>query len=163
MLEGIQNTLIAIRKQLLSDKIIRKLIFNDSNNALNMDVPLLEECKKYITLKPIYQFENKKDYEQNTMINIFLTDGQPLDEEVGLDGVIQINVVVNIDKWDLLDDKIRPIELSNRIIKILNNKKFITSNPLSFSSITQLIINKQLVGYALLFNIVDGNGSLDNY
>lgn len=163
MLERIETTLIAIKKQLLNDETIRKLVFNDSNNALNMDTPSLEECKKYITLKPIYQFENKEDYAQNTMINIYFSEGEPLLDKVGITGTIQISVIVNIDKWDLLDDKIRPIELSNTILKLIDDKKFTTSNSLSFSSITQLIISKQLVGYAILFDIVDGVGELDEY
>lgn len=163
MLERVETTLAAIKNCLLNDDIVRKLVYNDSNNALNMEAPDIDKVNKYITLRPIYQFENMADFSQNSMINIYFTDGSPQEEEVGIEGIIQINIVVNIDKWELVDNKIRPIHLANRIIKLLNDKKFTVSNSLSLENINQLIISKQLVGYALLFNVIDGSGDLDKY
>lgn len=163
MLERVETTLAAIKNCLLNDDVVRKLVYNDSNNALNMETPDIDKVNKYITLRPIYQFENMADFSQNSMINIYFTDGSPQEEEVGIEGIIQINVVVNIDKWELVDNKIRPIHLANRIIKLLNDKKFTISNSLSLENINQLIISKQLVGYALLFNVIDGSGDLDKY
>ena len=163
MLEKIETSLAAIKNCLLNDEKIRKLVYNDSNNALNLETPDRDKVDKYITLRPIYQFENMQDFTQNTMVNIYLTSGDTLDEEVGISGIIQISIVVNIDKWELLDNKIRPISLADRIIKLVNNKKFTMSNSLSLQSIDQLIISKQLVGYALLFDIVDGSGDLDKF
>lgn len=163
MLERVETTLAAIKNCLLNDDVVRKLVYNDSNNALNMETPDIDKVNKYITLRPIYQFENMADFSQNSMINIYFTDGSPQEEEVGIEGIIQINIVVNIDKWELVDNKIRPIHLANRIIKLLDDKKFTTSNSLSLENINQLIISKQLVGYALLFNVVDGSGDLDKY
>ena len=163
MLEKIETSLAAIKNCLLNDEKIRKLVYNDSNNALNLETPDRDKVNKYITLRPIYQFENMQDFTQNTMVNIYLTSGDTLDEEVGISGIIQISIVVNIDKWELLDNKIRPISLADRIIKLVNNKKFTMSNSLSLQSIEQLIISKQLVGYALLFDIVDGSGDLDKF
>lgn len=163
MLEKIETSLAAIKNCLLNDEKICKLVYNDSNNALNLETPDRDKVSKYITLRPIYQFENMQDFTQNTMVNIYLTSGDTLDEEVGISGIIQISIVVNIDKWELLDNKIRPISLADRIIKLVNNKKFTMSNSLSLQSIDQLIISKQLVGYALLFDIVDGSGDLDKF
>lgn len=163
MLERVETTLAVIKNCLLNDDVVRKLVYNDSNNALNMETPDIDKVNKYITLRPIYQFENMADFSQNSMINIYFTDGSPQEEEVGIEGVIQINIVVNIDKWELVDNKIRPIHLVNRIIKLLNDKKFTISNSLSLENINQLIISKQMVGYALLFNVIDGSGDLDKF
>ena len=93
--------------------------------------------------------------------NIFFDNGSPSVDDNALTGVIQVNVVFNIDKWELVNNKIRPLMLSNRIIQLLDGRKLTLSNPLEFNSIQQLIINKQLVGYALLFDIVDGSGDID--
>ena len=57
----------------------------------------------------------------------------------------------------------RSLAICDRIIDLINNKKFSISNPLSFNSIEELIITKQLVGYALIFDITDGNGDIEKY
>lgn len=163
MFDRIQTTLAAIRAKLLNNAVIRKLLYNDSNNALNLDTPETSLVDKYITLYPIFEFENKADYTQNSMINIVLTDAKPNEDEVGVTGVLQISVVVNIDKWTLIENKIRPLELVTEIIKALDNQKFTVSNTLHLHSIQQLVLSKQLVGYALLFEITDGSGKLNNY
>lgn len=165
MLERIATTMAEIKVTLLNDEKIRKLVFNDSNAALSLDTPTIEQASKYITLYPIFDFENKSDYSQNSMINIVFADGEVGDDNdsVILVGTLRVNVVVNVDKWELLNNKIRPIELANRIIQLLDNKKFSISNPLQFASLQELIINKQMTGYALLFDIADGSGDIDNY
>ena len=163
MLTRIQATLAGIKTVLLNNETIRKLLYIDSNNCLNMDAPTRKMAEKYITLKPIYQFENIDDYSQNSMINIFLADGEPNAEINEFNGVVQVNIVTNIDKWDLVDDKIRPLELANKVIELLNNKKFSVSNTLEFNNIQQLILTKQVVGYALLFSIDDGNSNLEKF
>ena len=163
MLEQIQSTLAGVKTALLKDDIVRKLLCNDSNNCLNMDTPDEKSAKKYITLRPIFQFENTDDYSQNGMINVFLSDGEPDDTENIFHGVMQVNIVYNTDKWELIDNKIRTLELANKVIKLLNNKKFSVSNKLVFDSMQQLVLSKQLVGYALLFAIEDGNSNLEKF
>lgn len=163
MLERLEQSIFAIKSLLLNEGDIRKLLCNSSNNCLNMTAPTLEEAQNYITLKPIYQFENK-DYEQNGMINLYYTELTPDDEvDTAVSGTLQVNVVYNVDKWELVDNKIRVIQLSNKIIKLLNNKKFNVSNQLTFASMQELIISKTVVGYALLFSITDGNSNLQNF
>jgi DNA-binding transcriptional regulator/RsmH inhibitor MraZ len=97
------------------------------------------------------------------MINIVFSDGEPDDEANMLDGVVQVNVVYNTDKWELVDNKIRTLELADKVIELLNNKKFSVSNKIEFTSMQQLILSKQLVGYALLFAISDGNSNLEKF
>jgi len=163
MLEKIEETLAGIKNKLLADELIRKLLFNDSNNALNMLAPLPQLVEDYITLKPVFDFENKEEYAKNSVINIYTTQIIPGDETKKLDGVIQINVVCNEDKWELVDLKIRPIQICNRIIKLVNNHKFAASNKLVFDTMTDLIISKKLFGYALLFEVTDGSGKIDKF
>jgi hypothetical protein len=163
MLKQIQSTLAGVKTVLLNDEIVRKLLCNDSNNCLNMDTPTVTSAEKYITLKPVYQFENTDAYAQNGMINIFLSDGEPNSDINLFQGIMQINIVFNVDKWELVDNKIRTLEIADKVINLLDNKKFSTSNKLSFNSLQQLILSKQLVGYALLFNIDDGNSDLNNF
>ena len=162
MLELVQKTLYEIRNTLKQDEVLRKLLYNDSNNALQMVSPDPAQIEKYITIYPIYEFQNKNDLAQNALINVLFNNGTA-GEDVQLDGVLQVNIVVNVDHWDLIGGKVRPLEIADRVIKLLNNKKFSISNPLEFTSIDELIITKQLVGYAVLFDFTDGSGEIDHY
>lgn len=163
MLKRIQSTLAEIKATLLNNGVIRQLLCNDNNNCLNMETPTVKSAEKYITLRPIFQFENTDDYAQQGMINIFLVDGQPDDDVNMFSGVVQVNVVYNVDKWELIDNKIRTLELANKVIELLNNKKFSVSHKIELTNLQQLILSKQLVGYALLFAIDDGNSNLEKF
>lgn len=163
MLRRIQSTLAEIKATLLNNGVIRQLLCNDSNNCLNMETPTVKSAEKYITLRPIYQFENTDDYSQQGMVNIFLADGEPDDDINMFNGVIQVNVVYNVDKWELIDNKIRTLELANKVIELLDNKKFSISNKIEFTNLQQLILSKQLIGYALLFTVNDGNSNLEKF
>lgn len=163
MLSRIESSLAAIKTRLLEDEDIRKLLFYDSNDALVNEAPKKESVKEYITLRPIYQFENKENYNQNSMINIYMTQATPGDDLPIVDSILQINVVCNIDNWELVNDKIRPIQIANKIIKLVNNRKFTTSNKLVFSTLTDLIISKTVCGYALLFELTDGSGEQQKF
>jgi len=163
MFELLEKTLTEIKSVLLNDELVRKLVYNNSNNCLNMDTPTKDVVKKYITLHPIYQFENTEPYEQQGMINIYMATNAIDNGYTTSSGVIQINVVFNVDKWDLIDNKIRPIELINRVVQLVNNKKFSISNQLIYTNTQPLVLSKQLIGYALLFDYVDGNSNLNNF
>ena len=162
MFERIQTSLKAIKRQLLSDEVIRKLLYNDSNNALNLPTPQQKDVEKYITNHPIYEFENKQEYNQHGMINVFMTDSEP-DEDNIISTIIRINVVYNVDKWELIDGSCRPLAIADRIIELIDNKKLSISNPISYASIQELILSKQLVGYTLLFDFIDGDSDLENF
>ena len=160
MLERIESTMAAIRTRLSRDSLINKLLTYDGKDVLEAEVPFIkpEEMDKYITLRPIFEFENKKNYDQNSIINIYSTEFTPLDDVSACVGVLQINVVCNLDVWELDNNKIRPLQLAQRIVDLVNNKKFTISNKIVLSNISDLIISKKMVGYALLFELTDGSG-----
>ena len=163
MLEKIETTMAAIRTKLLQDNKIKQLLYFDSNDALQCFVPEDAKLEKYITLRPIYEFENKEDYDQNSMINIYMTQASPYEDIVKVDGILQVNVICNVDIWELVDNKIRPLQIADRIITLVNNHKFTASNKLVLNTVTDLIVSKSMVGYALLFEITDGSGETDKF
>ena len=111
MLERIEQTIAAIKTKIINDEDVRKLLFHDSNNALNMLAPTVLETDSYITTKPVYEFENKNEYNQNSMVNIYMIEIVPTDDVKAFVGAVQVNVTCNLDIWDLLDNKIRPIQI----------------------------------------------------
>ena len=116
MFERVQTTIKAIRRHLLGDEVIRKLLYNDNNNALNEPDPGEKNVAKYITNYPIYDFENKEDYTQHGMVNVFMADSDPSEDDNSIAAVVKINVVYNTDKWTLINDDCRPLAIADRII-----------------------------------------------
>jgi hypothetical protein len=104
-----------------------------------------------------------EDYKQQGMINIFMADSDPSDEDSSISAMIRVNIVYNTDKWELIDGDCRTLALADRVIASLDKKKLTVSNPVEYVNTQELIISKQLVGYALLFDIVDGNSELENF
>jgi hypothetical protein len=98
MLARYQKLIYEIKKVLLNDAEVRNLLYHDSNNAANMLPPAEQEMEKYITVFPVYTFQDKHDYFQNAFINIYLTDCNYDDEDNTTNAVIQISIVVNIDQ-----------------------------------------------------------------
>ena len=163
MFERIDATIRAIKRLLLNDDELKKLLYNDSNNALELNVPQVADVEKYITTHPIYEFENRADYTQHGMINIFMSNSEADEEQISTSATIRINVVHNIDKWTLKDGSCRVLKMLDRIIALIDNKKLSVSNPVEYGNSDELILSKQLTGYALLFYITDGNAELENY
>lgn len=159
MLTRIERTINEVREKLVSDADIRKLVFHDSNNALSMLTPATQEVQNYIVTRPIFNMCETEEYNINTLVQVELdtTDAS----EGYLDGVLRVNIVCNEEKWSLVGGKIRPMQIANRVIDLLNGNKFSCSNELSFASLVPLLINKKITGYALLFTIQDGSSEAE--
>ena len=80
------------------------------------------------------------------------------DELVMIHGSLKINILTRSELWELNGNKIRPLEIANRVISILNNKKIANSHKLLFSDIELVILNEDVNGYALTFYLEDGSG-----
>ena len=163
MLDNIQSALFEIKRVLLEDEEIRKLLYNDSNDALNLDTPSTEDVDDYISLYPIYEFNTEAGYNHNCGINIVVPVIDPTDEVVQVIASLTINVVVNSNKWILTGNKIRPLAIADRIIELLENKKFSASSTLSFDGMTNLIMTKRISGYALSFTMNDGTANIEKF
>lgn len=155
MFERIEKTINEVRNTLIGDNDIRKLVYNDSNNALQLPSPTVNQVQKYIVTCPIFDLCETDEYNKNTLIQVELDETD--NAEGYLNGVLRVNIVCNREKWNLIEAKIRPLQITNRVIDLLDGNKFSCSNELHFDNLTPLIINKKITGYALLFQIRDGN------
>lgn len=164
MLDNIQSALFEIKRVLLEDEEIRKLLYNDSNDALNLDIPSTEDVDDYISLYPVYEFNTESGgYNHNCGISINVSVIDPTDEVVQMIASLTINVVVNTNKWILTENKIRPLAIADRIVELLENKKFSASSTLSFDGMTNLIMTKRISGYALSFTMTDGTANIEKF
>jgi len=63
----------------------------------------------------------------------------------------------------LTDNQIRPVEISNLIIDLLDGTKLATSHKLVFDSIELAVLNENINGYSLNFYLNDGSGLIEQF
>lgn len=154
---NIKKSPVEIATVLAQDDTIKKLLIIDNPNALSQDVPevdlnyLLEN--HYISMEP--PVENRiQQYDRNTFISILVDTIMPASE-----GNFRANYVIyvstNMDHQMLDDNKNRLLELSDRIIRLLQDKKFSSSGQMNFSSMSHLMLSEFHSAYRLGFSMVD--------
>lgn len=156
-LSNFDTMLGEIKTALLNDETIRKLLFYDTSDALSRIAPAISEVSDYVCLAPL-TMSAILDFERNTYILINLatvnTDTES-DDSKTLIGLDQIYSITTMKHWTLNNNKTRLIELSNRIIKIIDNVKFAPSGKAYVSSVEYKPIDDQLSGYLCKVLVVD--------
>ena len=155
-LDLLQKTIYQIKTLIQNDKNIRKLLLHDVNNALEAAEVPYDEAEEYIVLSPIFDM-TKEPFNKNTIISIALSRGVKAEDEKILNGIVKINVLTQSTLWPLTDNKIRPLEIANRLMDLLDGTKMATSHKLVFNVIEVAILNENVNGYSLSFYLNEGS------
>ena len=154
---NIKKSPVEIATTLAQDGTIKKLLYIDNEDALSEDIPdvdlnyLLQE--HYISMEP--PVENRiQDYDRNTFISILVDTVMPSSE-----GNMRANFVIyistNMDHQMLKDNKNRLLELADRAILLLQDKKLTSSGQLTFNSMSHLMLSEFHPAYRLSFSMTD--------
>lgn len=157
MLENVQDTIFQIRQIIKTDENIRKLLYYGTSDALSKNSIDIAAVDDYIFLSPVMD-TTREPFNKHCLITITLTNINETDEEPLLLGEIRVNVIAQNNVWELNNNKIRPIEISDRIIEKINYMKFDSSHKLEFDKIDLVILDKNITGYSITFNISEGSG-----
>lgn len=157
ILDNMQRSLFEVRNLIQNIAEVKKLVYYDGVNALEQATPTLEQVKDHFTLSPIFDV-TKAPYDKNTIISIAITKVPYDDEKLLARGTFKINVLTRTQLWELSNNKLRPLEISNFIIEVLNNRKVSSSHKILFSNIDLAILDENVNGYTLTFFLVEGSG-----
>ncbi len=155
--DNLQNSIFEIRQLIQSDPEIRKMLLFDTRDALEKTTPSFEEADEFIILSPIFDI-TEPPFDKNTIMTISVTRSNYNDELVTLNNIIKINILTRSELWELNNNKIRPLEIANKIIQKINNLKISASHKLYFLNIELAILNENVSGYALIFHLEEGSG-----
>ena len=158
----LQKGLYEIKATLLGNSDIRKLVFHDTIDALENIQVSTENVDDHIVISPIFDM-NQEPFNKNTIISIALNRASFEDDTVMTSSIIKINVLTQSTLWKLNNNLIRPLQISNLIIDLLNNRKFSSSHKMSFISLELAILDEKVNGYTLSFYLHEGSGILDEY
>ena len=154
---NVKKAPLEIATILAQDGTIKKLLLIDSKDALSQEVPdkdlnyMLQE--HYISMEP--PVENRiEQYDRNTFVSILVDTVVPAS-----DGNMRTNFVLyastNMDHQMLDDNKNRLLELCDKIVKILQDKKLSSSGQITFGSMSHLMLSEFHSAYRLAFSMID--------
>lgn len=146
-----------IRSLIENSAEVRKMVYYDQANALEQAPPTIEDTREHFTVSPVFDI-TKAPYDKNTLVSISLYSAKNNDDSQLIPGAIRINVLTQSDLWELSNNKIRPLEIANHIVAILNNRKISSSQKLSFLDIELAILDENVNGYTITFFIGEGSG-----
>lgn len=156
-LNNIQNAIFEVLSLIKGVPNIRKLVYYDSKDALSLTLPTQEAVANHFTVSAVFDV-TEPPFDKNTIISVILGKGNYDEELVLLRAILKITVLTRSGLWELDNNIIRPLEISNLIIEILNNQKISTSHKLVLSSIDLAVLNEDVNGYTLIFFLEEGSG-----
>lgn len=162
MFDNVQKAIFEIRSAIESDQDIRKMLFIDSKNALEQQAPTILEIENHITVSAVFDI-TEPPFDKNTIMTIVLHKAIYDSESTLLNGMIKINILTRSDLWELNNNKIRPLEISNNIVKLLDNRKVSASHKLYFNNIEIAILNENVSGYSVIFYLEEGSGLSEQF
>lgn len=154
----VQKALYTIKKMLLQDDTIKKLLGNMVPNALEIRTPDEDWFKNQdvITLTPYIDYENGiKESQRNGFIAIYLEELNRKENHLGF--MLNIAVMVRQEYYEINGNKIRTLEILSRIVEILDGKKLQAAGKVNLlSAETMLIENAKMIGMFSHWEVVDG-------
>lgn len=155
---NIQRSIFEIRNLIENIAEVRKLVYYDGVNALEQDAPTIEQTKPYFIMSPVFDV-TKPPFDKNTLISISLNRANNNEQDnVIARSLVKITILTRSELWEIKNNKIRPLEISDLIIETLNNKKVSSSHKILFSSLELAILNENVNGYVLTFLLDEGSG-----
>jgi len=149
-LENVGKMFFELKTAILNNEDVRKLLYYDSSDALSRTAPSIDDVSGYVFNAPIME-SGIEDFNRNTYIMIDLPSVD-MDFEDGNHTLLppfMVTAITNYAHWELDNNKLRLIELCDRIIKQVDNIKFSMSAKSYVLTMERVIISKQLYGYTL--------------
>lgn len=164
----LEGTLGKIKKTLLLNEDIRKLLFYDSATIAQqqsednipfeeLDVPAIELVRDNIFLQPVVEVDNNPPFNKKVFISI-TSPSMGFESADSVEYAIKVSVQVDKTNWVFDDNKIRVYRLAQEVINELDGEKYDCATELAFEQMLETITDKTVTGKSLLFSIVDGVG-----
>ena len=153
----LNDTFKSIKTKLLLNEDIRKLLYYDNVDE-STPVPPIQLAAEHVFIQPVINVETTEPFNKRNYITITSTEGDKINNK--MDYIIRLIIMCDKSTWNL-NGNIRPLLISQEIVNELENEKFQLSGPLVFDSIVETVTSKDVAGYSLLFDVVDGISEVD--
>lgn len=149
-----------------SDELKRLLLINthdcldDRTNQVYIDkiknTSLTDMIKQgYIRTSPQLKFGENDEIKSFLIISF--DNFSPTSNAHYRDCTVMIDILCNIDEWDLGNYRKRPLKIAGYVDGILNDTKLTGIGTLQFMSGNELVLSENLAGYCLTYRAVHGD------
>lgn len=157
-IDNIEKSILEIGQLLAGNSQIVQLLYNDTPNALNEEVPSLSVNdlinQKYICLYPPV-FDAVDNNSRNTYC-ILLLDAINFAQQDNNIGATYTLYITTDDAHILLNNnQNRLLKLLNLITQTLDNQKLTASGTINLSSASHVMLSNFRAGYRIRFSITD--------
>ena len=164
----LESTLRQIKRDLLLNTDIRKLLYYDSSKIAELkseenipfeelDIPAIELVRDNIFLQPIVEVDNQPPYDKKVFMSI-TSPSMGFENADSVEYAIKISIQMDKTNWVYDGDKIRVYRLAQLVVNALDSKKYDCATELMFEQMLETVTDKTTTGKSLLFSIVDGVG-----
>jgi hypothetical protein len=162
-LENTESAIYQIKNLIIGNADIRKLLYINTPSALTAQTaPTIGQVENLISTRPYIQDDD--GIENSTQANFVIIYPTYMDFSSDVQHVIQISVDVFVykDNYFLDGAKTRLIQLLNKIIDVLNDKKLSFAEKFQINDARLTNIDQgKTIGYLTTWSIV--NGTANNY
>ena len=157
----LEDTMRRVKQEILFNEDIRKLLYYENIEDINeLKSPSLQACADHIFLQPIVDTDVTEPFNKLNYITITVPESASSSNKIHY--IFRVMIMCDKRCWTYENDNIRPLQLAQLIINILDGKQFSCAAPLSFVKVVETVTNKTTYGYSLLFDLTDGIGDKDD-
>ena len=152
-----------------SDMLKRLLLINTKDCLDDLHNPVYLEKIKNTSIKQLFdeqyirfspKYEMGEHEECKSYILITFDNFTPSGNDYFRDCVIEIDIFCHTEYWDLGNFRQRPLKIAGYIDGILNESKLSGIGTLKFASCKEIVLDKNLSGYCLMYVATHGNDDI---
>lgn len=110
---------------------------------------------KYIRITPRLDFGENEEVKNYLLITYdnFVPNAN---DEYYRDHIVMIDIICNLDNWELGNYRIRPIKIAGYVDGILNGARLSGIGKLQFMGMNEIVLSENLAGYCLMYRAING-------
>lgn len=152
-LANIDKVVFEIKKAMLNNEKIRKLLYNVGPDALSAAAPSIQLVDGHIYENPTVYFTDENTLKKNNFIVVYIPNLSFEGNSTIID--MNIDIFVNQDLWLLDDNRIRLHQLLSEVTKSVHEKKFGAAGKVLFRSAQYTVIGENFNGFQINIEILE--------
>lgn len=147
-----------IVKDILGNDRLKKLLFYEDKNALNLPELDAAQTASLIDKQIIITPKMEIDKEMFSYLLISFDDFIPnATNPEYRDNIITFGIVCHLSSWNLGDFQLRPYKIAGELDSMFNGKQVFGIGELQFIGAKQIMLNDEFGGLLLIYATIHGN------